>query len=95
MVKVLVNEILFLESRKEYVMLYLEGNKSLLVKQSISSLEKLLSPHRFLRVHRSYMVTTEKVQSYNATQIRVGDHNIPIGRLYKSRVEELLKQSLF
>jgi hypothetical protein len=46
-------------------------------------------------VHRSYMVTTEKVQSYNATQIRVGDHNIPIGRLYKSRVEELLKQSLF
>jgi DNA-binding LytR/AlgR family response regulator len=92
MVKVLVNEILFLESRKEYVMLYLEGKKSLLVKQSISSLEKLLSPHRFLRVHRSYMVTTEKVQSYNATQIRVGDHNIPIGRLYKSRVDELLKQ---
>ncbi len=92
MVKVLVNEILFLESRKEYVMLYLEGNKTLLVKQSISSLEKLLSPHRFVRVHRSYMVTTEKVQSYNATQIRIGNHNIPIGRLYKTNVDQRLKR---
>lgn len=92
MVKVLVNDILFLESRKEYVMLYLEGERTLLVKQSITSLEKLLSPHRFVRVHRSYMVMREKVHSYNATQIRIGSHNIPIGRLYKGRVEEVLKQ---
>jgi DNA-binding LytR/AlgR family response regulator len=92
MVKVLVNEILFLESRKEYTMLYLEGDRTLLVKQSITSLEKLLSPHRFFRVHRSYMVMREKVHSFNATQIRIGSHNIPIGRLYKGRVEEVLKQ---
>lgn len=91
MVKVLLDDILFIESRKEYVMLYLEGNRNLLVKQSISTLEKLLSPHRFVRVHRSYVVTTDKVQSYSATQIRVGDHQIPIGRLYKTKVEEILK----
>ena len=92
MVKVLVNDILFLESRKEYVMLYLEGDRTLLVKQTITSLEKLLSPRRFVRVHRSYMVMREKVHSFNATQIRIGSHNIPIGRLYKGRVEEVLKQ---
>jgi DNA-binding LytR/AlgR family response regulator len=92
MVKVLLDDILFIESRKEYVMLYLEGNRNLLVKQSISTLEKLLSPHRFVRVHRSYVVTTDKVQSYSATHIRVGDHQIPIGRLYKNKVEEMLKQ---
>ncbi len=92
MVKVLLNDILFLESRKEYVMLYLEGNKTLLVKQSISSLEKLLSPHRFIRVHRSYMVTMGKVKSYNASQVKVGEHNIPIGRLYKEVVENRLKR---
>jgi DNA-binding LytR/AlgR family response regulator len=92
MVKVLLDDILFIESRKEYVMLYLEGNRNLLVKQSISTLEKLLSPHRFLRVHRSYVVTMDKVQSYSATHIRVGEHQIPIGRLYKNKVEEMLKQ---
>jgi DNA-binding LytR/AlgR family response regulator len=91
MVKVILNEILYIESRKEYAKLYLEGARSLLVKQSISSLEKLLSPHRFIRVHRSYMVTTEKVESYTATHIRIGENRIPIGRLYKNKVEELIK----
>jgi DNA-binding LytR/AlgR family response regulator len=91
MVKVLLSEILFLESRKEYVLLYLEGNKTLLIKQSISSLEKLLSPHRFIRVHRSYMVTKEKISAYNATRLRIGSHDIPVGRFYKHNIEELLK----
>src|SRR6201996_4513348 len=91
MVKVQLADILFIESRKEYVKLYLEGNRSLLVKQSISSLEKLLSPHRFIRVHRSFMVTMEKIGSYTASQIKVGDHAIPIGRLYKTTVEQVLR----
>jgi DNA-binding LytR/AlgR family response regulator len=91
MVKVLLRDILFLESRKEYVMLYLEGNKTLLVKQSISSLEKLLSPHRFIRVHRSYMVTREKISAYNSTRLRIGAHDIPVGRFYKHNLEEMLK----
>ena len=89
--KVFLDEILFVESCKEYVKLHLENGKSLLVKQSLSSLEKLLSPHRFLRVHRSYIVTIEKISSYNPTYITIGNHKIPIGRLYKNEVNEILK----
>lgn len=92
MVKVLLEEILFIESRKEYAKFYLEGNRSLLVKQSISSLENLLSPHRFIRIHRSYMVTKDKVFSYTATQIKIGDFTVPIGRLYKNNVDDLLRR---
>lgn len=91
MQKVLLHEILFIESSKEYVKLHLENGKSLLVKQSISSMQKLLSPHRFLRVHRSYIVTIEKISSYNPTYITIGNHKIPIGRLYKNEVQEVLK----
>jgi DNA-binding LytR/AlgR family response regulator len=91
MQKVLLHEILFIESCKEYVKLHLENGKPLLVKQSISSMQKLLSPHRFLRVHRSYIVTIEKISSYNPTYITIGNHKIPIGRLYKNEVHEALK----
>jgi DNA-binding LytR/AlgR family response regulator len=91
MVKVMLEDILFAESRKEYVMLYLEGNRTLLVKQSISSLEKMLSPHRFIRVHRSYLVTRGKIQSYTSMKLRIGSHAIPVGRLYKHNIEGLLK----
>ena len=72
-------------------LLNLTRNRPLLVKQSISSLEKLLSPHRFIRDHRSYMVALEKVSSYTTIQVRIGVHSIPIGRLYKNKVEEFLK----
>jgi DNA-binding LytR/AlgR family response regulator len=91
MTKVMLHEILFIESSKEYVKIYLENGKILLVKQSISSMEKLLSPHRFIRVHRSYIATIEKIASFNATHITIGEHKIPIGRLYKNEVEGALK----
>jgi len=91
MQKVLLLEILFIESSKEYVKLHLDNGKSLLVKQGISSLEKLLSPHRFLRVHRSFIVAIEKISSYSPTYITIGNNKIPIGRLYKNEVHEVLK----
>ena len=91
MKKVLLREILFIESSKEYVKLHLENGKRFLVKQSISSLEKLLSPHRFLRVHRSYIVTIEKISSFNSMQVTIDKYKIPIGRLYRNEVERVLK----
>jgi DNA-binding LytR/AlgR family response regulator len=91
MIKVHLNDILFIESCKDYVKVYREGQHPMLVKQSISSLEKLLSPRRFLRIHRSYMVTIARVQSYNATHLRIGESNIPIGRFYKNNVDQFIK----
>lgn len=91
MQKLLLHEIIFIESSKEYVKIHLESGKSLLVKQSISSMQKLLSPHRFLRVHRFYIVTIERISSYNSTHITIGNQKIPIGRLFKKEVESVLK----
>jgi DNA-binding LytR/AlgR family response regulator len=90
MVKVMLHEILFIESRKEYVKFYLQTGKTLLVKQSITSLEKLLSPHKFIRVHRSYIATINKIASFTTTHVKIGDQKIPIGRLYKNEVEDAL-----
>lgn len=91
MVKVLVKEILLIESKRDYIKLYLENNHSLIVRQSISSLEKLLSPHRFIRVHRSYIVTIEKINAFTTAQITIGNRKIPIGRFYKNQVSKALK----
>lgn len=89
--KVLLHEILYIESSREYVMLYLENKKPLLVRQSISSVQKMLSPHRFIRVHRSFIAIIEKITSYSSTHITIDDHKIPIGRLYKNEVEKVLQ----
>jgi DNA-binding LytR/AlgR family response regulator len=92
MQKVFVNEILYIESWKDYVKLFLTGDKTILVKQSISSMENLLSAHRFVRVHRSYMVSIDKISGYNGLFVQVNKKDIPIGRLYKQAVMERLRE---
>jgi DNA-binding LytR/AlgR family response regulator len=91
MQKVLINDIDYIESWKDYIKLFLANGKSLLVRQSISSMENLLSDHKFLRVHRSYMVSVNKVIGYNGVSVQVNSTEIPIGRLYKQAVMEILE----
>jgi DNA-binding LytR/AlgR family response regulator len=92
MKKVFVNEIEYIESWKDYVKVFLCGGKNLLVKQSITALENLLSDHQFLRVHRSYMVSLTKVTGYNGVSVQLNQSEIPIGRLYKHAVMERLQE---
>jgi DNA-binding LytR/AlgR family response regulator len=88
MQKVLINEILYIESLKDYIKVFLTTGKDLLVRQSISSIEKLLSAHRFLRVHRSYIVSIDKIKSFNNLFLQLNQNEIPIGKLYKQAVME-------
>ena len=90
MQKVFINEIVYIESWKDYVKVFLTNQKNVLVKQSISSMENLLSEHSFIRIHRSYMVSLEKISGYNNAAVQIGTSEIPIGRLYKQHVMDLI-----
>jgi len=92
MQKVFINEIVYIESWKDYIKLFLTSGKNLLVKQSISSIENLLSEHKFMRIHRSYMVSVDKISEYNGLAVKVNATEIPIGRLYKQAVMERLHE---
>lgn len=86
--KVFLNEVLYIESWKDYVKFYFVGGSHLLVKQSIRAMENLLSDHQFLRIHRSYIVSLNKVTGFSNLTIQLGDTEIPIGRLYKQAVKK-------
>ena len=91
MKKVFVNDIVYIESWKDYIKIFLTDGKSLLAKQSISSMENLLSDHKFVRVHRSFMVSLDKISGYNGLSVQLSELEIPIGRLYKQAVMERLQ----
>jgi DNA-binding LytR/AlgR family response regulator len=91
MKKIFVNDIIYIESWKDYVKLFLANGKNILAKQSISAMENLLSEHMFLRVHRSYMVSLNKISGYNGLSVQLDTKEIPIGRLYKQVVMERLQ----
>ncbi|MEO5889477.1 MAG: LytTR family DNA-binding domain-containing protein [Ferruginibacter sp.] len=91
MKKVYVNDIEYIESWKDFVKIFLTGGRHLLVKRAISAIENILSDHKFIRVHRSYIVSLSKISGYNALAVQIGQCEIPIGRLYKQSVIERLQ----
>lgn len=91
MQKILLKDITHIESLKDYVKLYLTNQKTIFASQSISNMENLLSEHRFIRVHRSYMVSLDKITGYTSLSLQLNKMEIPIGRLYKQQVIESIK----
>jgi len=91
MKKIFVNDIIYIESWKDYIKLFLVNGKNLIVKQTITAMENLLSEHKFMRVHRSYMVSINKISGYNGISVQLETKEIPIGRLYKQVVMEKLQ----
>lgn len=89
MVKVMVNDICYAESLKDYLKIR-HNDQEIITKQTMSSFQEMLPPEMFARVHRSYLVAISKVTSFDSHQIFVGKHSIPIGSLYRNDVLRLL-----
>jgi len=84
MVKVFLAEILYLESYRDYVIIHLEGGRELRVKLSLNHVKRMLPAHQFLRIHRSFIVSIEKVSAFTKTDIEIGRTELPIGKSYTS-----------
>ncbi|MBD2701770.1 response regulator transcription factor [Spirosoma sp. BT702] len=93
LVKILINDILYIESLKDYVRIVTTTSKPLLVKQSISTLETMLPDDQFVRIHRSFIVAVAQVGTYTPRHVEVGQQELPIGRLYQKEVERVLRLS--
>lgn len=84
-VKMFLDEILYIESLKEYIKI-VSRDKSILTKFQLGQTEDLLKNKNFLRIHRSFIVAKDKVDAFSATDIEIQGKLIPIGRSYKEQV---------
>lgn len=92
MVKVFLNDILYVESMKDYVKL-VTTRGTIITKHAMASLEAMLPGHSFLRVHRSYLVALQKIDSFTHEEIGIQQTMIPIGKLYRLQVLKVLTDS--
>ncbi|MFD2935494.1 LytR/AlgR family response regulator transcription factor [Spirosoma flavum] len=90
LIKVPPDEILYVESLKDYVRIITCTAKPLLVKQTISTLEVMLPANQFVRIHRSFIVAVSGITSYTPRHVEIGGQELPIGRLYQKDVERIL-----
>ena len=89
MIKVMLNDILYIESMKDYIKIVTKQS-TVITKQSISSVEAMLPDKEFIRVHRSYIVSLAKIRSFSNELIELEKAEIPIGKLYRNEVMKVI-----
>ncbi|HEX8038245.1 MAG TPA: LytTR family DNA-binding domain-containing protein [Chryseosolibacter sp.] len=87
-VKVLFSEISYIESKREYVRI-VTARGEYLPKMSTHEIEELLPAALFKRIHRSFIVSLNKIDSYTAETVEIDGVAIPIGRGYRDVIEKL------
>lgn len=90
MVKVMLDDIIYIESMKDYVRIF-TSKGTIISKQSLTAVEDMLPDTAFARVHRSFIVSLKNIRSYTAELIETGNTSIPIGKLYRHEVMKLLQ----
>ncbi len=82
-------DISYIEGMREYIKIYTE-TENLITKDSLTNFLQKLPDDIFIRVHKSFIVNTEKVRSFSATTMEIKNKKIPIGRSYKLNTFQVL-----
>lgn len=86
MIKINIDEILFVEGMKEYIKV-ITLDKTYITHKSLTALSDELPADRFMRIHKSYMIAVNKVKSIEGNRIQIQSFTLPIGRNYSKEVK--------
>lgn len=80
LVKIPVRDITHIEGMKDYVKIFLQtAKKPVLTKSTLKAMEEKLPEHDFFRVHKSFIVRLDKIDALRNKEIKIGEHEIPVG----------------
>ena len=81
--KIILDAILYIEGLKDYVKIYTEGKKPILTLLTMKGLVETLPADKFMRIHKSYIVATERITAISRNRVMIGEKWIPIGENYR------------
>jgi DNA-binding LytR/AlgR family response regulator len=90
--KVMLRDILYIESMKDYVIVH-KRDRKIISKDLISRFEDILPEDLFIRIHRSYIVSIPRIEAITASTIEIAKRELPIGRSYRNIVLRTLNYS--
>lgn len=89
-IKILLNDILYLNAEDNYVKIVTE-EKSYLVRNTLTKITDILQRNFFVRIHRSWCINTNHIDSFTENEVAVKGTTIPIGRNYKDELMNIFK----
>ncbi|GAT62714.1 LytR/AlgR family response regulator transcription factor [Paludibacter jiangxiensis] len=92
LVKINIDKILYIEGMKDYVKIFPENSKAIVTKLSLKTVEEMLPDEHFIRVHKSYIINSQKVISLQKKKVQLnGDIIIPLSSNYRSAYNQLIE----
>ncbi|MFK8054837.1 MAG: LytR/AlgR family response regulator transcription factor [Saprospiraceae bacterium] len=92
LVKVLYDQVLYIEGMRDYRRIFLTDGSSIMTLQKFGDLEQLIPSEIICRVHKSYMVSLSKIKDVEKNSIRIASKSIPVSATYKSAFYARLKK---
>lgn len=92
LVKVVFNDIIYIEGQDNYVKIYFENQKPLLIRITIKEILEKLPQEHFCRVHRSSIVSLSKITSYRKKIVNLGNISLPVGNTYENDFVQKLEE---
>lgn len=93
LVKIVFRDIAWIEGLKDYIKIYLQGvSKPVITRMGMKAIEDLLPPGKFLRVHKSYIVSVERIHSIRKNSIFLGETEIPVSDHYRAALQALTRR---
>lgn len=89
-VRIILDEILYIESAKDYVKIY-TNDKMHLCRQTITSIEDIIDKNEFVRIHRSFIVPLNKIRSYTHELVEINKKELPIGKFYLNHFLKIME----
>ena len=91
-VKILVRDIDYIEGLKDYAKIVTGNNYGLALK-TLKSIEVILNPYEFMRIHKSYIVPLAKISQYNGKCVFINNAEIPVGSNYREALMNYLNRN--
>lgn len=94
-VKVMFEDIIWIEGLRDYVKINLKSTKkALIVRITFKAIEPQLSPNKFIRIHKSYLVAISEITAVRKNSIFIKEMELPVGETFREAVEKLIRKEL-
>jgi DNA-binding LytR/AlgR family response regulator len=94
-VKVVFDDIIWIEGLRDYIKVNLKSTKKpLIIRTSLKAIEPELPPHKFIRIHRSYLVAIAEITAVRKNNIFIKEIALPVGETFRETIEKLVRKEL-
>ena len=94
-VKVIFDDIIWIEGLRDYIKINLKSTtKPLIVRTSLKAIEIELSPNKFIRIHKSYLVAITEITAVRKNSIFIKEMELPVGETFREAVEKLIRKEI-